>query len=136
GTYTAALTITDSSGNAANASTVVTVYDPLRLTGAVSPSGGQAPLMASLTGSATGGLPPYQFTWQLGDGASATGAAATHSYSAGTFSVTLTVRDSAGGVVTGAGGTVTATAPDAPPSSGTGGPSSTPTPAPPPPAPA
>jgi len=51
----------------------------------------------SFTGTAVGGTAPYTYSWNFGDGGSATGLTATHSYTtAGTFTTTLTVTDSTG----------------------------------------
>jgi pectate lyase len=51
----------------------------------------------TFTGAATGGVIPYTFQWDFGDGASATGQMATHDYQAtGSFTVTLAVTDTAG----------------------------------------
>jgi len=50
----------------------------------------------SFTGAAVGGTAPYMYSWNFGDGGSATGLTATHTYtSTGTFTTTLTVVDSA-----------------------------------------
>ena len=46
-------------------------------------------------GSATGGTQPYSWSWDFGDGSSSTSQYPTHAYSeAGTYIVTLTVKDS------------------------------------------
>ena len=127
GTYTATLTLTDSKGTTSHASFQVTVYDPLRVTSSVTPTSGGAPLSVTFTGTASGGLPPYQFTWQFGDGSSGSGATATHAYAGGSFNATLTVRDAAGGGWTGAAANVTATAAPAP-SPTTGGGAAAPAP--------
>ena len=52
----------------------------------------------SLMGSASGGVPPYQFTWYFGPGSSLSyGPVTNHTYTAtGTYNVTLTVHDSVG----------------------------------------
>ncbi|HID25940.1 MAG TPA: PKD domain-containing protein, partial [Thermoplasmata archaeon] len=50
-------------------------------------------------GDATGGVPPYTFSWDFGDEEGATGEDVTHVYSApGTYTVTLTVEDNVGHV--------------------------------------
>jgi PKD repeat protein len=56
---------------------------------------GAGPL--TFTASATGGVPPYTFHWDFGESGSATRQTATHAYqSPGSFTVTLTVVDTAG----------------------------------------
>ena len=51
----------------------------------------------TLSATASGGSPPYTFSWDFGDGSTGTGATATHTYkSAGTYSVILTIKDSTG----------------------------------------
>ncbi len=49
------------------------------------------------TANATGGVSPYSYSWNFGDGTSDTGNPVTHSYSAaGYYTVTVTVTDSIG----------------------------------------
>ena len=51
----------------------------------------------SFTSSTTGGTTPYAYAWDFGDGGTSGAANPTHLYStAGTYTVTLTVRDAAG----------------------------------------
>jgi PKD domain-containing protein len=52
----------------------------------------------SLTGNATGGIPPYNFTWHFGPGSPLSyGPETNHTYdAAGTYNVTLSVLDSVG----------------------------------------
>lgn len=51
----------------------------------------------SFTGSASGGFPPYSFSWDFGDGTVNTQQNPTHSYSsAGTYNTILTVTDGRG----------------------------------------
>lgn len=71
---------------------------------------GTAPLTVHFAGAAVGGTAPFAFTWTFGDGSvPSTEQNPTHTYTdPGTYTVTLTVTDSAGGSATG-GLTVTAT---------------------------
>ncbi|HEV2166496.1 MAG TPA: PKD domain-containing protein, partial [Thermoplasmata archaeon] len=99
GTYSARLTVTDSASHqaSANVSISATGTTPLAATLRVGPGLGVAPLEVSLSGSATGGVQPYQFSWDLGDGSVAAAASATHLYSApGHYAPVLTVTDSRG----------------------------------------
>jgi hypothetical protein len=51
----------------------------------------------AFTATASGGSTPYYFTWNFGDGSTATGQTVNHAYqSAGTYNLTLTVTDSSG----------------------------------------
>src|SRR5438552_10076864 len=61
-----------------------------------SPLSPQAGQTVTFTGSASGGVPPYSFTWDFGDGGKATGTTASHAFaSANYYNVTLTAVDSA-----------------------------------------
>ena len=65
------------------------------------PSNPQTGQTVSFTGTASGGVPPYGFSWTFGDGSSSTGNPASHSYSAaGTYTTTLTVSDTSGATTT------------------------------------
>src|SRR2546426_3461377 len=62
-----------------------------------SPSNPSSGVPITFTAIASSGTPPYTFTWNFGDGGSATGSQATHVYTtSGSFTVTLTTNDSAG----------------------------------------
>jgi chitodextrinase len=51
----------------------------------------------SLTCAATGGTPPYSYSWTLGDGSTGTGSILTHTYiTTGTKTVVCTVTDNVG----------------------------------------
>jgi PKD repeat protein len=102
GTYNATLTVTDSSSPAKTATATVTttvnaVGNPLAATASATPTSGQIPLNVAFTGTGTGGTPPYSFSWNFGDGSAASTAQnPSHTYStAGNFTATLTVTDSA-----------------------------------------
>jgi PKD repeat protein len=61
-----------------------------------SPVSGTVGQAVTFSGSASGGTPPYAYSWNFGDGGSASVAAASHTFAtAGTYTVTLTVTDAA-----------------------------------------
>jgi PKD repeat protein len=108
GNYTATLTVTDSLGATGSSSVAVQIITaPVAKPGG--PYSGKVGVAISFNGSAST-APPGQslgFSWNFGDGATATGATPTHTYgSVGTFNVTLTVTDDTAGVSI---GTTTAT---------------------------
>ena len=101
GTFTAVLTVTDSSSPARTATSSVTttvnaVGNPLAASAAAVPTSGQTPLNVAFSGTATGGTPAYSYSWNFGDGSGASTAQnPSHTYSAaGTFTAVLTVTDS------------------------------------------
>ncbi|MDQ1743065.1 MAG: hypothetical protein QOE23_1404 [Pseudonocardiales bacterium] len=101
GTYTATLTVTDGSAPAKTATATVTITvssvgSALSATASGNPTSGQTPLTVAFTGSASGGTPPYTYTWNFGDGsATSTAQNPSHTYNtAGTYTATLTAKDS------------------------------------------
>ena len=110
GTYTAAVTASDSNGAKAMASTMVIVYPAPQgnQTGAIevaisaSNVTGLAPLTTQFTASAANGEPPYTFNWDFGDGSSGTtGSSVSHTYTvSGDYTAVLSVSDSAGNAAT------------------------------------
>ena len=97
GSFTAVLTINDSQ-NATDTETVtITVSSTsssLTATASGSPTSGQAPLAVNFTGKASGGISPYSYRWEFGDGAYTNTQNPTHTYtSSGTFTATLTITD-------------------------------------------
>jgi PKD repeat protein len=108
-TCTATLTVTDSSApvKTATASATITVSavgNPLTATVSANPTSGQVPLNVAFTGTGAGGTPPYSYSWNFGDGSAlSTAQNPSHTYNAaGTFTATLTVKDSSAPVKTAA----------------------------------
>jgi PKD repeat protein len=98
GNFTATLSVTDSASRTANATVNITVTAKAPLSAAItaSPTSGQIPLTVNFTGNASGGTPPYSYSWNFGDGLSSTAQNPSHTYSiAGTYTATFTVTDSA-----------------------------------------
>lgn len=62
-----------------------------------SPASGQAPLTVNFSGRATGGVSPYTYSWNFGDGQSSTSQNPSHTYTlTDSYVATLTVKDSQG----------------------------------------
>ena len=97
GTYTVTLTVKDSGSPQQAASSVQSIAvssasPPLSASFTYSPSNPTILSPVTFSGSATGGTQPYTFSWDFGDGTTATGQSASHSYLLpGTYTVTLTV---------------------------------------------
>ncbi len=63
-------------------------------TATANPSSGAAPLTVQFQGSANNGTPGYTYSWAFGDGGSATGKTASHTYThSGAYTAILTVVD-------------------------------------------
>jgi PKD repeat protein len=105
-TYTVTLTVTDQKGLSSTTSQGITIPKPcppppLKMTFAagMNPSdlkacGAHEALFQS---SVTGGVPPYEYAWEFGDGAQSNAANPTHGYARhGFYPVTLTVSDAVG----------------------------------------
>ena len=102
GQYTATLTVTDTNGGTSTTSQTIFVGDTTQRPVAsftASPSSGGTPLTVSFNAAAStdpdGSIVSY--VWSFGDGGSASGATALHTYSSqGTYTATLTVTDDDG----------------------------------------
>lgn len=94
GGYTATLTVTDSCGQQDSDTASVNVACPLGCS-ANGPYSGTICEPVSFVGSATAGVPPYQWHWAFGDGGTSTQQSPTHQYASdGSYTATLTVTDS------------------------------------------
>ena len=72
---------------------------PLLASASVSPRSGTVPLPVQFTGSASGGVSPYSYSWTFGDGSSSNQQNPSYIYSTtGTYMATLTVTDTMGNV--------------------------------------
>ena len=101
GSYTVALTVTDSAGQVAKASHTITVNAQLSASFTYSPSNPLPLLAVTFHASASGGSSLYSYSWDFGDGTTATGSSVNHSYLLpGAYTVTLTVKDANGQTVT------------------------------------
>ena len=102
GTFTVALTVTDTSGAANSLSTTATI-SALPLANPGGPYSGNVGQTITFDGS-TSTAPTGQtltYAWNFGDNATGTGVSPTHAYSAvGIFTVALTVTDTSGGTNT------------------------------------
>ncbi len=100
GTYTATLTVKDAAGFTGSKSVVINATNQSPISSfTVQIASNNIPLTANLDGSASSD-PDGQITgyaWDFGDGTTATGATATHTYTtAGAYTAKLTVKDSFG----------------------------------------
>ena len=102
GTFNVTAAATDSSSPAQTAAVsmliVVTTPVPLTVQFSFSPSQPTAGTVVSFKSAVSGGIAPYDYSWNFGDStATSSSANPSHTYSsAGTFKVSLTVNDSAG----------------------------------------
>ncbi|HEV2317762.1 MAG TPA: alkaline phosphatase family protein [Thermoplasmata archaeon] len=71
---------------------------PLTLVAAANPSSGTVPLTVELTTSASGGSPPYSYSWKFANGTTLLGGNQSYTFSTpGNYTLTATVADSANG---------------------------------------
>ena len=104
GNYTVHFSLVDADGSVAHATTLVVVGDPLGVTPAGSGSEGPAPYQVNFTSGQRGGIAPYNYTWNFGDGSRDVYVPdPSHVFSAlGTHRVTVRVVDAIGDVANGA----------------------------------
>ena len=96
GTYVVTLTLKDAAGKSASASyTILVLPDPHAAINSVPTVSSNT--SATFSATVSGGLAPYSYAWNFGDGARSTDATPSHAYaSSGTYQVTLNVTDSEG----------------------------------------
>jgi PKD repeat protein len=95
GNYTVTLTATDKDGGKSAAASTTVYIMTVSAGSSVTANEGSA---VAFAGSVTGGVAPYTYTWNFGDGSSVTGASTqSHSYlDNGSYSAVFTVVDAAG----------------------------------------
>ncbi len=101
GEYVEHVTVTDSNGETANASSIPIVVAPA-ITAEVSSNVTTLLVGSSVTFSAdgNGGSGPLTYTWQFGDGTTGAGPTVSHAYTAAaTYTVSVWVNDTVGGSV-------------------------------------
>jgi PKD repeat protein len=102
GNYTVTITATDPFGDRIVHSHAVTVTGLARtlpsISGGPATSVGVAPFLVAFNPSASGGAgPPYTFSWNFGDGATASTESVDHTYTTpGNYTANLTITDSIG----------------------------------------
>ncbi|MDE1881517.1 MAG: PKD domain-containing protein, partial [Euryarchaeota archaeon] len=98
GGFGAMLMVMDANGSVANAQISLQVsWSQVAPSFTFTPATGMAPLNVAFNGSVSGGLAPYTWSWDFGDGATSAARNPVHVYnSSGPFSATLTVTDSRG----------------------------------------
>lgn len=99
GVYAAALSVTDAAHQVATGSVSITVgaATPLAATIVLTAANGTVPFLTTVAAQPNGGVAPYTFAWNLGDGTNATSRSVTHVYTgAGIFGISLTVTDAVG----------------------------------------
>ncbi len=98
GTYIATLTVTDNGGATGTQSQNVTVNAPPVASFTTACSGVTCNFNGSASSDPDGTITSY--AWVFGDGTTGSGATVSHTYTAGTYTVTLTVVDNGGAVST------------------------------------
>ncbi|MFI5419303.1 MAG: PKD domain-containing protein [Candidatus Lutacidiplasmatales archaeon] len=97
GSYVVLMRALDQHGLTGATTHPLTVDYPLKVTLAVFPLNGTAPLSVACSSSVSSGNPPYSFNWSFGDGGASTLPNPSHIFlSGGTFTVSLLVTDQAG----------------------------------------
>ncbi|TMI22432.1 PKD domain-containing protein, partial [Candidatus Bathyarchaeota archaeon] len=98
GSFTVALTVTDSSMTQTTSTQIITVSPsppaPLSTSFTMSSASAQAGQSVTFIATTSGGTSPYLYSWSFGDSSVSTGNPVSHNFTAGNYTVTLTVTDS------------------------------------------
>jgi PKD repeat protein len=114
GTYTWGLTVSVNGEVCTQGGTIVisSTPPPLQASSSSDKTSGTAPLAVAFTGAATGGTPPYGYSWTFGDGGTSAQQSPSHTYTqAGSFTAVLSVSDAAAHTAQAAGIAITVAAP-------------------------
>lgn len=95
-------TTTTTSYSSQTSTSTTTIIPPLQVTLVANKESGQAPLHVEFGSTVSGGVPPYTYYWNWGDGYGdvTTTHYDEHTYMPGTWTVTLTVKDATGQTAT------------------------------------
>jgi PKD repeat protein len=98
GTFVASVKVTDSKGaTKVSNSVTITLIAPLNITISTTTKTGKVPLAVGFTSNVKGGVAPYNYTWEFGDGQKSYEANPAHVFkNQGILVTKLTVRDSKG----------------------------------------
>jgi PKD repeat protein len=97
GDFTVSLLVTDPGGRSADSSSRVSVSGPLTVTEQLVPNPTDVGVPTRFSANASGGSPPYTYSWRFGDGSNSSLVQPTHIYStSGLDTASVWVNDSVG----------------------------------------